>query len=61
LGDVFPVRCPGLRYNGLSGRKEKRAGFGSETERLEYLFGLYNEYTSPLIGAEAKKKGRKKG
>ena len=36
-------------------------GFASETERLEYLFALYNEYTSPLIGAEAKKKGKKKG
>lgn len=35
-------------------------GFGSETERLEYLFSLYNEYTAPLIKAEAKKKMRKK-
>ncbi|MCK5271020.1 MAG: hypothetical protein KAJ52_00525 [Sedimentisphaerales bacterium] len=29
--------------------------FGSETERLEYLFGLYNEYVEPMIKAEAKK------
>ena len=28
------------------------AGFGSEAERLEYLFGLYSEYTKPLIGGE---------
>ena len=36
------------------------AAFGSETERLEYLFGLYNEYIQPLIKAEPKKKRRKK-
>jgi len=36
------------------------AAFGGEAERLEYLFGLYNEYTAPLIKAEPKKKGRKR-
>lgn len=35
------------------------AAFGGETERLEYLFGLYNEYTKPLIKAEKKKRRRK--
>ena len=35
------------------------AAFNSETERLEYLFGLYNEYTEPLIKAETKKKRRR--
>ena len=34
-------------------------GFESEMERLEYLFGLYNEYTRPLIKEEKKK--RRKG
>ena len=31
--------------------------FAGETERLEYLFGLYNEYTDPLI---VNKKTRKR-
>ena len=30
--------------------------FGSEAERLEYLFGLYNEYVTPMLKAELKKK-----
>jgi len=34
------------------------AAFTSETQRLEYLFGLYSEYTKPLIKPEIK--GRKK-
>jgi hypothetical protein len=34
--------------------------FGSEAERLEYLFGLYNEYTEPLIKIEPKRKRRKR-
>ena len=36
------------------------AGFGSETERLEYLFGLYNEYVELMIKGESKKKRRGK-
>jgi hypothetical protein len=39
----------------------RAAAFTSETERLEYLFGLYNEYTQPLIKAEAKKKRQRRG
>lgn len=35
------------------------AAFSGETERLEYLFALYNEYTKPLIKPETKKKRRK--
>jgi len=38
----------------------RRSAFASETERLEYLFGLYNEYTAPMIKAETKKKHRKR-
>jgi len=37
-------------------RKEK---FKTELERLEFLFGLYKEYTSPLNFTEIKKKKRK--
>ena len=37
------------------------AAFSSKTERLEYLFALYNEYTEPLIKAERKKRRRKRG
>lgn len=37
-------------------RKEK---FRTELERLEFLFGLYKEYTSPLNFTETKKKKRK--
>lgn len=37
-------------------RKEK---FKTELERLEFLFGLYKEYTSPLNFTETKKKKRK--
>jgi MmeI, C-terminal domain len=33
--------------------------FGSETERLEYLFGLYNEYVEPMIVNKKTKKGRR--
>ena len=38
----------------------RRSAFGSEAERLEYLFGLYNEYVEPMIKAETKKKRRKR-
>ncbi|MCK5173007.1 MAG: class I SAM-dependent DNA methyltransferase, partial [Planctomycetes bacterium] len=34
--------------------------FGGEMERLEYLFGLYNEYTAPLIKEEKKKRRRRR-
>jgi len=37
-------------------RKEK---FNTELQRLEYLFGLYKEYTQPLIGAVKKKRKKK--
>ncbi|MBK8554985.1 MAG: class I SAM-dependent DNA methyltransferase [Lewinellaceae bacterium] len=30
--------------------------FGSELVRIEYLFGLYEQYTAPMFGAEKKKK-----
>lgn len=34
------------------------AAFGSEAERLAFLFELYNAYTAPLIKGEGKKRGR---
>lgn len=32
--------------------------FQCERERIEYLFGLYEKYTSGLLAVEGKKKGR---
>jgi len=34
--------------------------FGSEMERMKYLFGLYNKYTKPLIKEEKKKRRRRR-
>ena len=34
--------------------------FKDERERIEFLFTLYQEYTQPLIGAEKKKKRKRK-
>jgi hypothetical protein len=34
--------------------------FASELERLQFLFGLYRKYTSPLLG-KIKKKGKRTG
>ncbi|GAB3562750.1 hypothetical protein GCM10027578_05420 [Spirosoma luteolum] len=34
--------------------------FPSETKRIEYLFELYKQYTTPLIGAGMETGGRKK-
>jgi hypothetical protein len=33
-------------------------GFSTETERVEFLFGLYNEYTAPLLSGEKGQKGK---
>ncbi len=33
--------------------------FGSELGRIEFLFGLYEQYTSGLFAAKGKKKGKK--
>ena len=35
--------------------------FANETNRIEYLFDLYNEYTTPMFKEEKKGKKRKKG
>jgi hypothetical protein len=32
--------------------------FGTELSRIEFLFGLYEQYTAPMFGGEAKKKKR---
>ncbi len=39
----------------------RRSAFGSEAERLEYLFGLYNEYVEPMIVNKKAKKRRSNG
>jgi len=31
--------------------------FGSALVRIEYLFGLYEQYTAPMFGGASKKKG----
>ena len=35
------------------------AGFNSDRERVEHLFGLYEKLSSPLIAATKKKAGRR--
>lgn len=37
----------------------RKEPFADERERIEYLFGLYEKYTSGLLAVEGKKKGRK--
>ena len=34
--------------------------FTSELSRIEYLFGLYEQYTAPMFGGESKKAGKKR-
>lgn len=34
----------------------KTQAFTNETARIEYLFNLYNQYTSPLLKTTSKKK-----
>lgn len=67
LADMYdPLTMPpGLvkAHNELDRAVDKcyRGGaFGGEMERLEYLFGLYNKYTEPLIKAEKKKRPKRK-
>ncbi len=67
LADLYdPLTMPpdlAKAHNALDKAVDKcyrGAAFGSETERLEYLFGLYSEYTKPLIKAEPKPKRRRK-
>jgi hypothetical protein len=38
--------------------RTRALAFTSEMQRIEYLFGLYKEYTEPLLEGE-KKKGKK--
>lgn len=66
LADMYdPLTMPaGLvkAHNALDRAVDKcyrGVAFGSEMERLEYLFGLYNKYTEPLIKAEKKKRKRR--
>ncbi|MDX2067301.1 MAG: DNA methyltransferase [Haliscomenobacter sp.] len=33
--------------------------FGTELSRIEFLFGLYEQYTAPMFGGESKKKSKK--
>jgi len=44
-------------------RLYRRAGFGSDRERVEHLFGLYEEMVKPLLvqGAPAPRRRRRNG
>ncbi|MCK4998403.1 MAG: class I SAM-dependent DNA methyltransferase, partial [Anaerohalosphaera sp.] len=65
LADMYdPLTMPaGLvkAHNALDRAVDKcyrGKAFGGEMERLEYLFGLYKEYTEPLIKEEKKRRRR---
>lgn len=67
LADMYdPLTMPpGLvkAHNALDRAVDKcyrGKAFGSEMERLEYLFGLYKAYTEPLIKEEKKKRRRRR-
>lgn len=34
--------------------------FANELSRIEFLFGLYEQYTAPMFGGEGKKKAKTK-
>jgi hypothetical protein len=40
-------------------RLYRPAGFASDRERVEHLFGLYEAMVAPLLAKEAKKRRRK--
>lgn len=70
LADLYdPASMPGDLVKAHQGvdravdRCYRNAAFGSERERVEYLFGLYEALTAPLAaaGGGAKKKARGKG
>jgi hypothetical protein len=42
------------------GKCYRDKAFGSEMERLEYLFGLYKACTEPLIKEEKKKRRKRR-